>query len=137
MSPAGLHDAAQHSSEHELMERINEVPIGAAQQAGRLIYGRLTDPCSGRSGLSGELQPGTSRQLHLASQQQPPIRLERFNTPAIHRVSDAEQFRVPAPAAHADSTQEEIDCSPEPPQPVAVVPAGQRHRCAVSVQMPQ
>ena len=81
------------------MQRIHEVPVSQAREAHGVVEGGLADHGASLGGLDLELEPRTSRQLHLRVQSQQPARLVRLDAPEVERVADVQLLGTRTPAA--------------------------------------
>src|SRR4030095_1381492 len=85
-----LCDVPQEAAKHQRMDRNNRVPVEAAEQATRIEGGRLPDPRASppidRRPL--ELQPASTRQLHVRGKTHQSIGLVGNDRPAVEDVAD-------------------------------------------------
>src|SRR5664280_835837 len=116
-------DAAEHAAKNEAVERIEDVPVGEAEEAGRIEYRGLADLGPARSGRDLKLQPSPARNPHLGAQTQKTVRLDGFDAPEVEGIALLELVRMAAAAAETDAPGEEIQESAQPPEEVAVIPA--------------
>ena len=116
-------DPAQHPAKDEMMQRVERVPVNQTRQAGRIEDRRLAN---GRAGFfpstsnSSQALPGS----FISAASRKDGRLERFDAPTIERLSGPQPFRIATPAPQPDAADQQIQKPSDPPQPIAVVPAG-------------
>src|SRR5664279_3004617 len=116
-------NAAEQSGQHKLVERIHRVPVGQSEQPDGIECRRLANQRPGAVGGDVEFEPRAPRQLHFGGEPETRRRIACFDPPEIHRISKCKLFGIPPRATHAGTTDQLIEPSPQPPEPVAVIPA--------------
>src|SRR4026208_1044891 len=120
-----LCDVPQEAAKHQRMDRNNRVPVEAAEQAARIEGGRLPDPRASPPIDRGhlELQPASTRQLHVRGKTRQSIGLVGDDCPAVDNVADDAAVLIAPPAIHAGSPEQPIKPATYLPQAIAEVPA--------------
>ena len=119
------HDPPEHPAEDESMDRHQRVPVEAARDPPRIEQGGLADldfPRSGRRDL--ELEPGAAGQFHFRPKAKEPGRLDLLDPPEVEGVARAEKVWMAASPPKPRPSDQGVQEAPEPPEPVAEVPAG-------------
>ena len=120
-----LRDAAQHSSEEQLVEREQRIPVQHPEPPSRVKGRRLHQFCAAtpqRANL--EFQPRPAGDSHLGDEDQLLWRAEVGNPPEVHGVPRRKGDRIAATPAQTDPAEKPVKRSAGSPQDIAVVPAG-------------
>ena len=98
--PGSTNDASEHSSEDQLVDGAEQIPIRQAHVSGGVEHGCLANPGGTVSvGVDLELQPQTPRYLHLRREAQETAGFEPLHPPEIDGVPDAQVDRIASAAA--------------------------------------
>src|SRR6185503_17353697 len=115
----------QETAEHKLVDRKEDVPIRAAQQASRVERRRLTEERSPavveRRDL--EFQPTAAGQLQIGPEPQAPIRFVRLDGPAVDDICQPAVLGIATAASHAHAPEAEVQPGSRSPERVPEVPA--------------
>src|SRR6185503_18339689 len=110
----------QETAEHKLVDRKEDVPIRAAQQASRVERRRLAEERSPavveRRDL--EFQPTAAGQLQIGPESQASIRFVRLDGPAVDDICQLAVLGVAAAASHAHAAETEVQPASQTPQGV-------------------
>ena len=108
----------EHPSKHSGVQRVDCVPVEKAEQTNGVEYRRLANHRAVAVRLDLELEPGASGKLHLRDQTQPAVRLVGLDPPEIDGISHRQLLRVAATTPHAHPTEQQINETAQPPQPI-------------------
>ena len=112
------------SREDEAVEGQEGVPVQVPEETVRVEERSLLDPSAIYVGKDLELQPRSSRELHLGPQANQMRWLERLDPPEVYGLADTELARVAATPPHAHPAEHPVDEPPKLPQSVAGGPSG-------------
>src|SRR4029453_8273611 len=115
----------QETAEHPLVDRKENVPVRAAQQASRVERRRLAEERSPavveRRDL--ELQPTEAGQLQIGPEPQASIRFVRLDGPAVDDICQPAVLGIATAAPHAHASETEVQPASRSPKRVPEVPA--------------
>src|SRR6185295_1932795 len=111
-------DLTQEAAEHQRMNRNNRVPVKSAEQPARIEGSLLPDPRTSSSidRRDFELQPASTRQLHVGSKAHQSIGLVGDDCPTVDDVTDDAAVRIAPPAIHAGASEQPIQPATHLPQ---------------------
>ncbi len=119
----GCDYAVEHPVEDEMVQGVDDVPVGQSEETGRIENGGLADSGGFIVSFHFELQPCTSGQFHLGQKPQAPARFEYLHPPAIEGIAHREGIRVAPASTHSHAAGEQVEETAQFPQPVGIIPA--------------
>src|SRR6201996_3553984 len=120
----GAADAAQHAAEHQLVDGAEQVPVRQPDVARRIEHRRLTDfDGAGAVGFDLELQPQTTRDLHLGGEAKAPPGIDGFNPPEVDGIGDAQIVGISPAPPETHAAPQRVDQSADAPEPVCRIPS--------------